>query len=239
MEPLQYILGETEFYSIPLKVNPSVLIPRPETEELVDLIIKSDFVKSHRHGHDTGNFSSAQSSPSPFRILDIGTGSGCIAIALAKHIPFAAVTAIDVSDEALFTAKNNAQLNHVPIRFVQADILCTEKTMALFPEHFDLIVSNPPYITTDEKDSLSANVLDYEPHVALFTPDDAPLLFYDAITDFSLQKSAPSGMIFFEINPLCDSAVNDLLQKKGFTQTNIISDLSGKNRFISVKIPTK
>ena len=239
MEPLQYILGETEFYSIPLKINPSVLIPRPETEELVDLILKSDFVKSLRHSLETGIIPSTQSSHSPFHILDIGTGSGCIAIALAKHIPYATVTAIDISDEALNTAKKNAQSNQIPVRFIQSDILNTEKVMALFPEYFDLIVSNPPYVTTDEKTSLSANVLDYEPHIALFAPDNSPLLFYNVIAGFAKHKLSPFGMIFFEINPLSDTAIIDLLQKKGYPQTEIIRDLSGKNRFITVKKSTK
>jgi len=216
MEPLQYILGETEFYSIPLKVNPSVLIPRPETEELVDLIINSTV------------------SPHP-SLLDIGTGSGCIAIALAKHIPKAVVTAIDISETALQTASQNAQQNKAPIRFMQADILNTQKTTTLFPEQFDVIVSNPPYIMEHEKDSISANVLNYEPHSALFVPNDTPLLFYDAIADFAQQKLTLQGRLFLEINPLCDTSIIDLLQKKGFSQTEVIRDLSGKNRFISAK----
>jgi len=216
MEPLQYILGETEFYSIPLKVNPSVLIPRPETEELADLVIHSK-VRSH---------------PS---LLDIGTGSGCIAIALAKHIPDAVVTAIDISEAALQTASKNAQQNKTTIRFLQADILNTAKTTALFPEKFDLIVSNPPYVMEREKTSISANVLHYEPLSALFVPNDDPLLFYRAIANFALQKLAPQGMLFFEINPLCDTSIIDLLQKKGFSQAEILRDLSGKNRFISAK----
>ena len=221
MEPLQYVLGETEFYSIPLKVNPSVLIPRPETEELVDLILKSSILNLK----DGWN-------PPPHRVLDIGTGSGCIAIALAKHIPYTTVTAIDISDDALQIASINALLNNVCVRFVQADILDTEKTATLFPEKFDLIASNPPYIMAHEKTSMSVNVLNYEPHLALFVSDEAPLLFYNAIADFAQQKLAPQGMLFFEINPLCATSIKDLLQKKGFAQTEIIRDLSGKNRFI-------
>ena len=254
MEPLQYILGETEFYSIPLKVNPSVLIPRPETEELVDLIIKSDFVQSWRSAPKTGAFSAetpaslqrpvpdsdafSAETPvlSPFRILDIGTGSGNIAIALSKHISEATVTAIDISDEALHTAEKNAQMNQVEVHFIHADILDTAKAMSLFPENFDLIVSNPPYVKQDEKNALSANVIDYEPHLALFTPDNTPLLFYNAIIDFALHKLAPDGMIFFEINPLCDMEIIDLLHKKGFTQTKLLPDLSRKNRFVSVTL---
>ena len=219
MEPLQYIFGETEFYSIPIKVNPSVLIPRPETEELVDRVLHSTFLHSQ------------------LRILDIGTGSGCIAIALAKHLPNATITAIDISETALQTAIINAQRLETsfakPIRFIQADILDTEKAVSLLPDEFDLIVSNPPYVMEHEKASMSANVLDYEPNNALFVPNDNPLLFYNAIAGFARQKLSPQGMIFLEINPLCDKQIIELLQKKGFTQTEIIRDLSGKNRFIS------
>ena len=219
MEPVQYILGETEFYSIPLQVNPSVLIPRPETEELVDRIIKSVDVKSNPNRL-------------PFRILDIGTGSGCIAIALFKHIPGVSVTAADISDAAIQIAEKNAQRNKSSIQFVKVDILDTEKAISLFPEKFDLIVSNPPYVKEDEKASMSANVLEYEPHSALFVPNDTPLIFYDAIARFAVQRLNPGGMIYFEINPFCDVAIIDLLQKKGFTQSEILCDLSGKNRFI-------
>ncbi len=218
MEPLQYVLGKTEFYSLPLKVNPSVLIPRPETEELVDIIIKS------------------HTKQSPLRILDIGTGSGCIAIALAKHIPNATITAVDISETALQTAKCNARLNNTDISFIQADILNTAESAELIPGNFDIIVSNPPYIREEESASMEANVLDYEPHLALFVPNNTPLLFYNAIADFALQKLTPEGMIYFEINAQCDVIINEMLHKKGYTQTNIIRDLSGKNRFISTKI---
>ena len=221
MEPLQYILGETEFYSIPLKVNPSVLIPRPETAELVDMIIKSAYVKP-------------DANRSSFRILDVGTGSGCIAIALSKHIPDASVTAIDISDKALATAKKNALLNKSSIRLIKADILNTKKALPLLPEKFDLIVSNPPYVKEDEKASMCPNVLDYEPHAALFVPNETPLIFYEAIADFALQRLNPNGMIYFEINPLCATSITDLLHKKGFTQVEVIRDLSGKKRYISI-----
>lgn len=222
MEPLQYIFGQTEFYSLPLIVNRSVLIPRPETEELVEMIIKS-------FAHVSGT---------PLRILDIGTGSGCIAIALKKYIPNATVTAIDVSHTALQTAKENAVLNQTEINFIQADILYTEKATSLISGPFDLIVSNPPYIREDEKSSMSANVLEYEPHQALFVPNKDPLLFYKAIADFALQKLTPEGRIYLEINPLCDIMATDMLHKKGFAQTEITRDLSGKNRFITAKQTT-
>ncbi|MDR2914508.1 MAG: peptide chain release factor N(5)-glutamine methyltransferase [Tannerella sp.] len=221
-EPLQYVLGETEFYSLPIKVNPAVLIPRPETEELVDMIIKSPFVKSYP-------------KQSPLRILDIGTGSGCIAIALAKHIPNATITAADISEKALRTAKCNARLNDTDICFIQADILNTAKAMELIPGNFDIIVSNPPYIKEEERASMDANVLDFEPPLALFVPDNNPLLFYKAIIDFAVQKLVPEGMIYFEINAQCDVITNEMFHKKGFIQTDVICDLSGKNRFISIK----
>ena len=222
-EPLQYILGETEFYSLPLKVNPSVLIPRPETEELVDLIIKSS--KTYE---STNSF--------PLHILDIGTGSGCIAIALAKHIPKATVTAIDISEEALQKAKENAQLNNTDINLLKTDILNTPQATAFIHSRFDIIVSNPPYITNKEKCSMSANVLENEPHCALFVPDKDPLLFYNAIADFAQQKLEPEGMIYFEINAKYDTEIKDMLCKKGFANINVICDLSGKNRFITAKI---
>jgi len=230
MEPIQYILGETEFYSIPLKVNPSVLIPRPETEELVDLIL----------GEHKG-------TPLPFSsddckgtsVLDIGTGSGCIAIALAKHRPHVVVTAIDISEAALQMAEENARMNKTAIRFLNADILNTNKTAALFPEPFDLIVSNPPYVLEEEKTAMNANVLNYEPHLALFVPNDNPLLYYDAIATFACQKLSPEGTLYFEINPRCDTAITDMLHNKGFTCTKIIRDLSGKNRFITAKLTIK
>ena len=243
MEPLQYILGETEFYSLPMKVNPDVLIPRPETEELVDIIIKKVLQKnSLSQIHDSENFI-LQKDTSPhhitnrptLRILDIGTGSGCIAIALAKHIPNAVVTAIDISETALQTAKDNALLNNVNIRFIRADILNLSKTAEPITGDFDIIASNPPYVTIKEKDLMSENVLNYEPHSALFVPDDNPLLFYDAIANFALRKLTSGGMIHLEINPEYDTDTNEMLHNKGFTNTEVIRDLSGKNRFISVK----
>ena len=218
MEPLQYILCETEFYSLPIKVNPSVLIPRPETEELVDMIIK--YSKPLRK----------------LKILDIGTGSGCIPIALAKHIPDATVTAIDISDAALLTAKENATLNNVDIHFIQADILNTSRSSEIIPGNFDIIVSNPPYVTEKEKDAMRENVIAYEPHRALFVPDEDPILFYKAIADFSLLKLATGGMIYFEINANYDITISEMLREKGFANIKIISDLSGKNRFISAII---
>lgn len=250
-EPLQYILGETEFYSLPLKVNPSVLIPRPETEELVDMIIKSPLVRSHASptakSHtpptaqsctsptDQSHAPSPDANGEPLRILDIGTGSGCIAIALAKHIPNAVVTAIDISEAALQTAKKNAEINQVKIHFIQSDILNMEKAIGCISDRFDIIVSNPPYVKEAEMHDMNANVYDYEPHLALFVPDEDALLFYKVIADFALQKLTPNGVMYFEINPLCDTITADMLQRKGFAQTEIIRDLSGKNRFCTAQ----
>ncbi|MDR1523630.1 MAG: peptide chain release factor N(5)-glutamine methyltransferase [Tannerella sp.] len=221
-EPIQYILGETTFYSLPVKVNPSVLIPRPETEELVDLILKSPPVKRH-------------SGDSRIKILDIGTGSGCIAIALAKHIPHAGVTATDLSEAALQTARTNALLNKTGIRFLQSDILDTTSAVSLITGDFDMIVSNPPYVKNSEWQAMSPNVLDYEPHSALFVPDEDPLLFYRAITGFAQEKLIPGGAVYFEINPECDTLITGMLRNEGFTGTEIIRDLSGKNRFVTAK----
>ncbi|MDR2681375.1 MAG: peptide chain release factor N(5)-glutamine methyltransferase [Tannerella sp.] len=221
-EPVQYILGETEFYSLPMKVNPSVLIPRPETEELVDLIIKSTSAKR-------------VSNDSRTKILDIGAGSGCIAIALAKHIPHAEVTATDISEPALQTARTNALLNKTVIRFLQSDILDTASAGSIITGDFDIIVSNPPYVKNSERQAMHPNVLDYEPHNALFVPDEAPLLFYKAIAGFAREKLSSCGVIYFEINPACDTLIIEMLHDKGFAGTEIIRDLSGKNRFVTAK----
>jgi len=220
MEPLQYILGETEFYGIPLKVNPSVMIPRPETEELVNLIIKSPFVKS-------------RSKREGLFILDVGTGSGCIAIALAKHLPGSLVVGADISLDALQVAGENALQNNVQVRLMQEDILNTNRAMKQIPCIYDLLVSNPPYIKDNEKSSMSANVVGYEPHQALFVPSENPIIFYEAIATFALSKLMPGGIMFFEINPQCSKLILNMLHKKGFSRSKIIRDLSGKDRFIS------
>jgi release factor glutamine methyltransferase len=218
-EPIQYILGETEFYSLPLKVNPSVLIPRPETEELVDMIIKSSFVRQRPQNI-------------PIRILDIGTGSGCIAIALAKHLPHAQVSATDISEPALQTAQANALLNNTDIRFFHSDILDTPSATTGITGNFDIIVSNPPYVRNCESKEMAPNVLNFEPHCALFVPDETPLLFYNAIADLACRKLAPKGLIYLEINPQCDILITKMLYDNGFMKTELIRDLSGKNRFV-------
>ena len=222
MEPIQYIFGETEFYGFRLEVNPSVMIPRPETAELVDMIIKSPFVKS-------------DSKRKPLTILDIGTGSGCIAIALAYHIPTSLVIGADISIDALKVAMKNAFQYRIEMAFTPTDILKTEYAVYNVPGIYDLIVSNPPYIKNNEKASMGANVLNYEPHNALFVPNTRPIKYYKAIADFAQTKLISGGMIYFEINPLCCKSIINMLHKKGFTNTTIIRDLSGKERFITVK----
>lgn len=211
-EPLQYILGETEFYSLPFRVDSSVLIPRHETEELVDTIIK----------RNQGKY---------LNIIDIGTGSGCIAITLKKHLPESIVTATDISAEALQTAADNAENNGVDIHFVEADILNLDDMLERFSKQFDIIVSNPPYVMEKEKRAMNANVLNFEPHTALFVSDANPLVYYDAIAEFASQRLREAGEIFLEMNPLCSDETKNLMERYGY-QTEILKDLSGKNRML-------
>lgn len=217
-QPIQYILGETEFYGLPIKVNKNVLIPRPETEELVALMLRS-----------------VTSSPveKSFKILDIGTGSGCIAISLAKNLPSAKVYALDVSKEALKIAKQNAKLNNVKITFIVADIL-NEHCHSAFDEKFkfDIIVSNPPYIRELEKAEIKPNVLENEPHVALFVEDDNPLQFYKAITDFATKNLKSKGELYFEINQYLGNETEQLLIDANFESVELLKDLSGNDRML-------
>ncbi|PCJ85736.1 MAG: protein-(glutamine-N5) methyltransferase, release factor-specific [Flavobacteriales bacterium] len=220
-KPVQYIVGETEFYGIKLKVNEHVLIPRPETEELVDLIIKEN--------------SEFRIQTSELRILDIGTGSGCIAIALKRHLPNAEVTAIDISEIALETAKENAILNQVEINFVQTDILHQPFNHLTVPA-FNLIVSNPPYVRFSEKQQMEKNVLDYEPHEALFVDDDDPLLFYRHIITFAKQHLKKEGRVYLEINEIMEKNILELFDNKYFMDIQSKKDLNGKNRIITAEL---
>src|ERR1700753_4056932 len=195
-EPVQYILGHTEFYGLPFKVNSSVLIPRPETEELVVWVINS-----------VGNEQLAVGT-----ILDIGTGSGCIAISLKKHLPHFNVSAIDISEGALDVSKENARLNKVLVDFINADILNFEIELP----KFEIIVSNPPYVTLHDKIQMHKNVTEFEPHNALFVPEDDPLVFYKAIADFAIKNLAENGLLFFEINENYGEQIVELLNIKGF-----------------------
>jgi release factor glutamine methyltransferase len=219
-EPVQYILGETEFYGLPFKVNPSVLIPRPETEELVEWILE---VCGGPFAESSEQFNGS--------ILDIGTGSGCIAISLKKNLPGAQVSAVDISETALQTAKANAALNKVEVHFVHNDILDWRAQATKF-DVYNLIVSNPPYVTPHDKQQMHTNVTDHEPHSALFVSEDDPLLFYNSIADFALLKLTPNGLLFFEINENYGKQTVDMLGKKGFTDISLRQDMSGRDRMI-------
>ena len=208
--PIQYILGETEFFGLPFYVNESVLIPRPETEELVDWIRKE-------------NDKSAE-----FRLLDIGTGSGCIAIALKHEFTNSEVDAFDISVDALETARRNASLNNLTINLSTVDILNAPD----FPTKWDIIVSNPPYITENEKDGMLPNVLDYEPHLALFVPDNDPLLFYRNIAEFAQKHLTDNGKLYFEINREAGQSCIDLLTKMGYRDVELRKDISGNDRMV-------
>jgi release factor glutamine methyltransferase len=217
-EPVQYILGHTEFYGLPFKVNPSVLIPRPETEELVEWAVNSWRLA-------VGSWQSSAG-----KILDIGTGSGCIAISLKKNLVDAQVYAIDISTEALTTAKQNAELNDVSINFIQADILNLKSEID--NSKFKIIISNPPYVTMDDKKQMHTNVTDFEPHTALFVPEDDPLIFYKVIADFALDHLEKDGLLFFEINESYGEQIVDLLTHKSFNNIELRKDRSGRFRMI-------
>ena len=208
--PIQYILGETEFFGLPFHVNESVLIPRPETEELVDWI---------RNENDRN------ANPS---ILDIGTGSGCIAISLKHEFTNATVDAFDISEKALETAQSNATLNKLEVTFSKVDILNAPETY----QKWDIIVSNPPYVTEQEKSTILPNVLEHEPHLALFVSDNGPLLFYRCIAVFAQQHLKPKGKLYFEINRQFGKATVDLLTAMGFGNVELRKDISGNDRMI-------
>jgi len=209
-EPIQYILGETEFYGLKLIVSPSVLIPRPETEELADWIIKSNLNPNSK-------------------ILDIGTGSGCIALALKSKLKEAEISGIDISEKALEIAHRNALNNYLDVDFFQADIL---RWQDFKWESYDVIVSNPPYIREIEKSEMQVNVLNYEPENALFVPENNPLIFYRSIAEFAKKHLANNGWLFFEINENLGSEMNHLLIDFGFCELEIRKDINGKNRMI-------
>jgi len=216
-EPIQYILGETEFYGLPFKVNKDTLIPRPETEELVDFIIK-----------DYSN----RSQDSQFSILDIGTGSGCIAVSLAKHISSAKVSALDVSEAAIEMAKQNAKFNAVEVEFIHEDILNLLDVGDVSVSHYDIIVSNPPYVRDLEKAEIKSNVLDHEPHLALFVENENPLLFYKAICGFAQAHLNENGVLYFEINEYLGEEVLELMTDFNFKAIELKQDLFGKDRMI-------
>ena len=226
-EPVQYILGQAEFCGRTFHVAPGVLIPRPETEELCRWIVKEAKDKT-----------SPQPSPKErepavrkHSILDIGTGSGCIAITLAAELPEAQVTAWDISEQALVIARDNARRLNVNVRFDQVDILHYQNTSPS-PSSLSLIVSNPPYILNKERARMENNVLGYEPHLALFVPDDDPLLFYRAIATFGQKALKPGGSLYFEINPLCTAELQDLLRMMSYHDIETRCDEYGKQRLM-------
>ena len=210
--PIQYIFGHTEWMGLDLRVTPATLIPRPETAELVEWVLQmADRNK-------------------PLKVLDIGTGSGCIALALKKAAPNWNVTGLDISEDALKVAKENAGRNNAEVHWLQADILSPQCPIASSPHHlhFDIIVSNPPYICNREKKDMDARVLDYEPHSALFVPDTDPLLFYRQIASLATSPA----MLFFEINEAYGNEVCEMMAEMGYTDIQLKNDMYGKPRMV-------
>lgn len=220
--PIQYVLGEAHFYGLRFKVNESVLIPRPETEELVEWILSVcnlQFAAEHHH----------------INLLDIGTGSGCIAIALKMHLPTAKVFALDIAGDSVAIAQENALLNHVDVELINDDILKPQQTT--FKLQPTIIISNPPYIKEDEKPAMHHNVLENEPHRALFVSNENPLIFYEAIAEFALKSLTNQGLLFFEINEYLGKETVDLLNHKGFKNIQLKKDMQGKDRMICCTKP--
>lgn len=212
-EPIQHIVGVAHFHGHRFKVDRHTLIPRPETEQLVDMVID-------------------QNPATDLRVLDIGTGSGCIAISLARALKFAQVTAFDVSQAALDVAAGNASALGAKVKFCLTDILSDKPV----DNQFDIIVSNPPYICHSEKSQMESNVLLYEPHTALFVPDNDPLLFYRAIALYASRALSPGGKLYFEINAAYGNATAQLLKQHGFTDIEIVRDFYGRDRFASARL---
>jgi len=250
--PVQYIIGETEFFGLPFFINKDVLIPRPETEELVEWAIKKtkETRNKNKNKHDANQ---------ELKIIDIGSGSGCIAIALAKNIPNASIWALDVSEKAIKVAQKNATLNKVDVQFLHLDILkinslqktiknslrqaaTKHKTISSLPIttrppgndklKFDIIISNPPYVRELEKNEIKNNVIQNEPHLALFVQDGNPLLFYDKIVDFAIENLKSNGELYFEINQYLGKETKELLEKKGFQNIELRKDIFGNDRMI-------
>ena len=245
-EPVQYVLGEADFCGLTLKVKPGVLIPRPETEELVAWVVEN--VKAN------SNLLPLTSYLSPFKLLDIGTGSGCIAVALAKKLKEAEVEAWDVSDDALEIARENAKRNGVQVKTSKVDVLdinansnsqlstvnfqLSTLTSHLSPlTSYNIIVSNPPYICEEEKAEMERNVLEHEPRLALFVPDDDPLLFYRRIAELGLSLLKEKGLLFFEINRRFGEEVVKMLQGKGYREVELRQDMFGNDRMVKAIKP--
>ncbi len=209
-EPVQYVIGKTVFMGLELKVSPAVLIPRPETEDLVRLLI------SENKGLNDG------------KVLDIGTGSGCIALAVKHQMPDTRVTAWDVSEKALEVAHHNALKNGLDVKFQLKDILLPQQSA----DHFDIIVSNPPYVCTSEEAEMERQVLDFEPHTALFVPDDDPLLFYRAIARLGQKHLKKGGSLYFEINAAFGEPTCQLLRQMGYRDVELRRDITGRDRMV-------
>ena len=222
-KPIQYITGEAWFYGLRFEVNENTLIPRPETEELVEWIVESQKSKVENLNIQKSN---------NLTILDIGTGSGCIPISLKKEIPNAQVSAIDISEKALEIARKNASDNQVEVNFIHRNILETES----LDEKYDVIVSNPPYVRNLEKQEIKRNVLDYEPHLALFVADSDALLFYRKIAQLALKSLAPNGKLFFEINQYLGNETVELLEQLGFKNIELRKDFVGNDRMICASL---
>ena len=240
-EPVQYMTGMVRFNDLLIKVSPAVLIPRPETEELVQKICTSlpchsaveSAAMSFQRGHVWGRESMAavyKRDNFPLRIWDIGTGSGCIAIALAKQFLNAEVIAFDVSEEALQIAKENAKTNGANVTFVHDDVL--NPTSDYFYQPVDLVVSNPPYVCDSERAAMETNVLDWEPETALFVPDDDSLRFYRRILVLAKNQLTPSGQVWFEINERMGKEMLSLCREMGFSNAEVLDDFAGKPRFV-------
>ena len=242
-EPVQYVTGVARFCDLLIKVSPAVLIPRPETEELIQKICTSlpchscvapaamSFQRGRVGERESMAAVSLGGSPpnTPLRIWDIGTGSGCIAIALAKHFENAEVIGFDISEEALQIAKENAESNGVGVTFVQDDVLNPQSEF--FNQPVDLVVSNPPYVCDSERAAMEANVLDWEPQNALFVPDNDPLLFYRQILQLAKNQLNPEGQVWLEINERMGEAMEGVCHEMGFAEVEIMEDFSGKPRF--------
>lgn len=214
-EPIQYIIGEARWYGMKFIVDRSTLIPRPETEQLVDLVVAE------------------AADATDLRVLDLCTGSGCIAIALARNLRFATVEAVDISKDALDVARRNASSLRAKVDFRHADVLAMKPD----PDSFDIIVSNPPYIAEHERASMSANVLDYEPHTALFVPDSDPLRFYTAIARYAMTALKPGGWLYFEINPLYAEGLRKEMEADGWLDVDLRPDFRKVIRFLKARRP--
>lgn len=215
--PIQYIIGQTEFYGLTFKLTADTLIPRPETEELVDWVVT-----------DLKN----QQSKKNLKILDIGTGSGCIAISLAKNIPNSTVYAYDISKDTLIIAESNNQINNTLVEFRLVDILTTKKLNT----NFDIIVSNPPYVRNLEKAEIKKNVLEFEPHKALFVEDTNPLIFYNKIADLAKKHLNRNGLLYFEINQYLGAETKESVRERGFNKIELRKDIFNNDRMLKASI---